>query len=114
MKTKIYRFEHQTRGFGPMCGDGCEVLRRSWDCFFRYHDPVTSFEEFETWFPKGIQEHHKFGMSTLDGLLDLCYSWTPEDLLDCGFDLYEFEVEDYVVFPDGQVVFDSRTAVRIE
>lgn len=114
MKTKIYRFEHKTALIGPLCGGGHIIHNRNWFDLFKLHEPVCCFMEYDTLLPNGVEEHHKFGMSTLEGLLDLCYSWTPEDLLEYGFDLYEFEVEDFVVFPDGQVVYDSRTATRIE
>jgi hypothetical protein len=112
---KIYRFEHKVLGFGPLCADGCRYHGRYWYQLFKSHDSVDCDPEFEQKIPTGIQEYHKFGMSTLEGLLDLCYSFTVEDLLEHGFDLFEFEVsDDSAVFNDGQVVFDSRTARRID
>lgn len=112
---KIYRFEHKTLGFGPLCHDGCDTHHRTWDAFFRDHLPVNTLPEYYELLPNGCQSYHKFGMTTLEGLSDLCFSYTPEDLLEYGFDLYEFEVaDDSAVFFDGQVVFDSRTATRIE
>jgi hypothetical protein len=86
-----------------------------WLNLFRNHSNVEYYLECAELLPQGVQEFHKFGMTTLDGLLDLCYYSTPEDLLEYGFDLFEFEVaDDSAVFPDGQVVFDSRTATRIK
>lgn len=80
---------------------------------FKNHSNVEFFPEFKQKLPEGIQEYHKFGMSTLEGLLDLCYS-TTEELYKYGFHLFEFEVpDDSAVFIDGQVVFDSRFAQRI-
>jgi hypothetical protein len=111
---KIYRFEHKTLGFGPLCNEGCGVHNRRWDDWFKNHTSVDWFDEYEELLPDGIKRYHKFGMTKLEDLLDLCWSWTTEELLEYGFDVYEFEVEDFVVFPDGQVVYDSRTAIRIE
>ena len=111
---KIYRFEHIEYGFGPLSQDGCNYHGRCWFELFKDHSNVEFFPEFKQKLPEGIQEYHKFGMSTLEGLLDLCYSSTPEKILENGFDLFEFEVpDDSAVFIDGQVVFDSRFARRI-
>lgn len=112
---KIYRFEHKTLRIGPLCAEAYKVHNIFWLDLFKNHSNVEYFEHFSDYLPEGLQSHLKFGMSTLEGLLDLCYSHTPEDLLEYGFDLFEFEVaDDSVVFIDGQVVFDSRTATRID
>lgn len=111
---KIYRFEHTELGFGPMCQAGCDLHQRCWFDIFKYHSSVSEDPLYDVKLPGGVQEYHKFGMSTLDGLLSLCFSWTEENLLDCGFDLFEIEVpDDSAVFMDGQVVFDSRFAKRV-
>lgn len=111
---KIYRIEHKDFGFGPLCGDGCEYHGKNWLLLFRNHSIVDGFDVFKKKHPYGVEEHHKFGMNTLSELMGICYNDTLTDLADYGFYLYEFEVDDSsVVCPDGQVVFDSRTAKRI-
>lgn len=105
---KVYRFEHHVYGFGPLCGEGCRQTRRCWDQLFRHHDSVDMFPCYDAFLPRGITDEHFFGMSSLEGLLDICFEGTVSELADCGFFIYVYEVMNSVEFPDGQVVFMKK------
>lgn len=115
MNTKVYRYEHLDKGFGPLCGDGLTLLGgRCWDELFDHHDSVDYFEEEYNKIEGGIKEKHYFGMTSKEALFSLTFSWTFRALEEAGFALFVYESEDAVVFPDGQVVFTKEKSKLLD
>lgn len=114
---KVWRFEHETAGFGPLCGAGIDIHRQCWSSFFKWHDGVDVVDSklFNINFPYGIEEHHKFGCSSLEKLQDFLRENAQERLAEHGFILKCFECTGfYCEFPDGQVVFDSTSVFEVK
>lgn len=109
---KIYRIEHTNLKIGPLCEEGCRIHGKDW--FMIAHDHPDFFDyQLENLSENYIstEYYHKFGCTSFAKILFLFKEGMLEMLKQYNFHVYEFEVKDYYEF-DGQVMFDSRTALR--
>lgn len=108
---RIFRVEHIVEGFGPLCSKGCQFHGFDWNSVFDFHFGVNEFADFDEKMPDGIQEHHFFGYSSCEKLTKMLHM--KETLDDMGFVLAVYETDDFVLFQDGQVVFEKEKAKLI-
>lgn len=111
---KIFRFE-DADGFGPI-SNTADYLD-----FFKHHKGPTGFKcyrEFTDTKPDwmGIRrEGYFFGMVSMEALMSLLVKHEyVKELEHYGYTIKEYETdEDYLVFPDGQVMFKKAKAKKL-
>jgi hypothetical protein len=106
---KIYRVEHVEHKIGPLCVGGSNITNKSWYEVARDHAAI---QDINLKFV--VEAYHKFGLTDVSHLFKIFKKSRWEFLLKNNFRLVEYIVKDYVIFDDIQVVYDSRTAERVD
>ena len=116
---RVYRIEHGETGIGPLCARQPNYSI-SWFELFHDHNSPDTYAEYLKFANKHKMHYdndnfqYVFGMECLDRLFGLLKENAFDTLEEYGFVLREFEVKnDYVVLPDGQVVFDRDQAIIV-
>ena len=106
----VYRVEHETKLFGPLCTEGSEFLNLEWCEVAKHHDSIDTYPECMDYLGGEIPENFKFGMASEELLLNLFREGMSQNIQDRGFVIRKYETEDYTTAPDGQVCYNSETA----
>lgn len=109
---KVFRYEHEVDGLGPF---QCAKYKYDW-LFnpFKNHRSPYDFKEYEDFVKDkpnwmGLaRSNYIFGMQSLESLFDLL-RFSKEEMTTYGFVVAVYDVkEDFVCFPDGQVMFNKN------
>lgn len=110
-----YRIQHIETGLGVFSGMACPDANGkdvSLDCIVSHKSP----QHHAGWgnrigveFLDKYPETSRFAWDTIDKLYDFVVPGEMDYVLSRGFEIVCYDVTDYVVMPDGQVIFDLST-----
>lgn len=115
----VYRIEHITDGYGPMCGKGSDMIGH-WDENFNDHPTPMLSNSFCNFLDRigGDLEDYYFGMLNFEELRDLILTNEVIDKLSrCGFGLFIYKtgIEPSCVFSNiNQVCFHKESSLLLE
>lgn len=111
----VYRWEHEHRGHGPLCGKGDQSW--SWFEIFKEHLSPNQFDVFNEYQREHANidtQEHFFAWDCLDKLVGNIQDGKESSLEEAGYVLTAWEVkESFCHMPDGQVFFYKELATRI-
>ena len=114
----INRLEHRVSKLGPFMHKGARNYQSKLVLKLNFHSDPDNFEEYKSWIiEKGFDKNNLpsnwvFGWYSEQGRSDFIRS-------NCNLNYYKFDwvkykVKDYLILPDGQVIFNNDTALKIE
>lgn len=113
----VYRLEHQITGKGPFEHLNSKGERSNLALHLSFHKDPNDFEEFTNWCEvngfdtKKLPHNYLFAWSSKEQVNENIGS--SADIKKYGFRKFIYDVTDFILLPDGQVVFNLYGSTKL-